>query len=141
MAVVALITVIVAAIAIGAALIIQRRTHVDAPTQPGSYEVPAMLARADFERPDAPWLVVAFSSASCLSCQDAWEKVRLLESDEVAVQEVEVSDRKELHERYGIDAVPMIVVADDEGVTRASFVGVPPAADLWAALAELREPS
>jgi hypothetical protein len=32
----------------------------------------------------------------------------------------------------------MIVVADDEGVTRGSFVGVPSAADLWAALAELR---
>ncbi|HEX4820536.1 MAG TPA: thioredoxin domain-containing protein [Acidimicrobiales bacterium] len=132
------ITALVAASAVVAALIIQRRTHVDAPTQPDSYEVPAMLDRADFARPDAPWLVVVFSSATCLSCQDAWEKVRHLESDEVAVQDVEVSTDKELHERYGIDAVPMIVVADDEGVTRASFVGVPTAADLWAALAELR---
>ena len=135
------ITALVAASAVVAALIIQRRTHVDAPTQPDSYEVPAMLDRADFARPDAPWLVVVFSSATCLSCQDAWEKVRLLESDQVAVQDVEVSEDKELHERYGIDAVPMIVVADDEGVTRASFVGVPTAADLWAALAELREPT
>jgi hypothetical protein len=33
----------------------------------------------------------------------------------------------------------MIVVADDEGVTRASFVGVPSTADLWSALAELRD--
>jgi protein-disulfide isomerase len=135
------ITVLVAAVAIGAALVIQRRTHVDAPTQPESYEVPAMLDRADFGRPDAPWLVVVFSSSTCLSCQDAWQKVQLLESDEVAVQDVEVSDDKGLHERYGIDAVPMIVVVDDEGVTRASFVGVPTAADLWAALAELRAPT
>jgi protein-disulfide isomerase len=134
------ITVIVALVAGVAALIIQRRTHVDAPTQPESFEVPAMLDRADCVRPDAPWLVVVFSSTTCLSCQDAWEKARLLESDEVAVQDVEVSDDQELHQRYGIDAVPMIVVADDEGVTRASFVGVPSAADLWAALAELREP-
>src|SRR5690242_21461942 len=111
------ITALVAASAVVAALIIQRRTHVDAPTQPDSYEVPAMLDRADFARPDAPWLVVVFSSATCLSCQDAWEKVRHLESDEVAVQDIEVSTDKELHERYGIDAVPMIVVADDEGVT------------------------
>jgi len=132
------ITLLVGVVAVFAALIIQRRTHVHAPTQPESYEVPAMLDRADFERPDAPWLVVVFSSATCLSCQDAWEKVQLLESGEVAVQDVEVSTGKELHERYGIDAVPMIVVADDEGVTRASFVGVPTAADLWAALAELR---
>ena len=132
------ITIAVAAIAVFTAAVIQRRTHIDAPTQPESYEVPAMLDRADFTRPDAPWLVVVFSSATCLSCQDAWEKAKLLESDEVAVQDVEAVDHKELHERYGIDAVPMIVVADDEGVTRASFVGVPTAADLWAALAELR---
>lgn len=141
MILVLVITVVVAAVAIGAALVIQRRTHVDAPTQPESYEVPAMLDRADFDRPDAPWLVVVFSSSTCLSCQDAWQKVQLLESDTVAVQDVEVLEHKELHERYGIDAVPMIVVADDEGVTRASFVGVPTAADLWAALAELREPT
>ena len=132
------ITVLVAAIAVVAAVVIQRRTRVDAPTQPESYEVPAMLDRSDFARPEAPWLVAVFSSETCLSCQDAWEKVRHLESDEVAVQDLEVSRDKELHERYGIDAVPMIVVVDDEGVTRASFVGVPTAADLWAALAELR---
>jgi hypothetical protein len=83
--------------------------------------------------------VAVFSSATCLSCQDAWEKARLLDSDEVAVQEIEASERKDLHERYRIDAVPMIVVVDDEGVTRASFIGVPTAADLWAALAELRQ--
>ena len=130
------LAVVVAAAA--AAYLITKRTRVEAPTQPESYEVPAMLDRADFDRPDAPWLVAVFSSETCLSCQDAWEKARLLESDEVAVQEIEVSQHKDLHDRYAIDAVPMIVVADDEGVTRASFVGVPTSADLWAALAELR---
>jgi hypothetical protein len=117
---------------------IRRRTTVDPPTQPDSFDVPAMLDRADFGRPDAPWLVAVFSSATCLSCQDAWDKARHLESDEVAVQKVEALERKDLHERYAIDAVPMIVVADEDGVTRASFVGVPSAADLWSALAELR---
>ena len=133
-----LIGVVVAVIAGSAAVVITRRTRVDPPTQPDTFEVPAMLDRADFDRPDAPWLVVVFSSSTCLSCQDAWEKVKLLDSDAVAVQDVEVSDRQDLHERYRIDAVPMIVVVDDEGVTRASFIGVPSAADLWAALAELR---
>ena len=132
------IGLVVAAVAAIAALVITRRTRVDAPTQPESFEVPAMLDRADFDRPDAPWLVAVFSSATCLSCQDAWEKAHLLESDDVAVQEIEVSAHKDLHERYRIDAVPMIVVVDDEGVTRASFLGVPTAADLWAALADLR---
>lgn len=133
-----MIAVVVAVAAVVAAVVIQRRTTVDAPTQPESFEVPAMLDRADFDRPDAPWLVAVFSSATCLSCQDAWDKARLLESDDVAVQDIEVSAHQDLHRRYRIDAVPMIVVVDDEGVTRASYVGVPTAADLWAALAELR---
>lgn len=137
----AVIAVVVATIAAAVAAVITRRTRVDAPTQPDSYAVPAMLDRADFERPEAPWLVAVFSSSTCLSCQDAWDKARHLESSEVVVQDVEAIERKDLHQRYGIDAVPMIVVADDEGVTRASFVGVPSAADLWAALAELRDPN
>ncbi|MEY2403307.1 MAG: hypothetical protein QOD38_858 [Acidimicrobiaceae bacterium] len=134
----ALIAVVVAAAAAVIAVVITRRTRVDAPTQPDSYAVPAMLDRDDFDRPDAPWLVAVFSSSTCLSCQDAWDKARHLESGEVVVQELEAVEHKDLHEKYAIDAVPMIVVADDEGVTRASFVGVPSAADLWAALAELR---
>ena len=134
----ALIAVVIAVVAVVVAVVIQRRTRVDAPTQPESFEVPAMLDRDDFDRPTAPWLVAVFSSSTCLACQDAWEKAQLLESDEVVVQEIEVSAHKDLHERYSIDAVPMIVVVDDEGVTRASFIGVPTAADLWAALADLR---
>jgi hypothetical protein len=136
----ALIAVGVALVAVVAAAVITRRTRIDAPTQPEAYAVPAMLDRADFDRPEAPWLVAVFSSSTCLSCQDAWDKARHLESDDVVVLEVEATERKNLHDRYGIDAVPMIVVADDEGVTRASFIGVPSAADLWAAMAELREP-
>jgi hypothetical protein len=135
-----LIAVVVAAGAGVVAAVITRRTRTDPPTQPDSYEVPAMLDRRDFDRPEAPWLVAVFSSATCLSCADAWDKARHLDSRDVVVQEVEVASRKDLHDRYGIDAVPMIVVADDEGVTRASFIGAPTAADLWAALAELREP-
>ena len=140
MAVQALIAVGVALVAVAVAAVIKRRTRVEAPTQPASYAVPALLDRADFARPEAPWLVAVFSSSTCLSCQDALDKARPLESAEVAVQEVEAFERKDLHQRYSIDAVPMIVIADDVGETRASFVGVPSAADLWAAMAELRAP-
>jgi hypothetical protein len=135
------IGIVVLAAAAVVAVAIARRTTVDAPTQPEGYAVPALLDRSDFERPEAPWLVAVFSSSTCLSCADAWEKARQLESNDVVVQDIEAGERKDLHQRYKIDAVPMIVVADDEGVTRASFIGVPSAADLWAALAELRAPS
>jgi hypothetical protein len=129
----------VAVVAVVVAAVVRQRTRVDAPTQV-PYSVPAQLDRDDFNRPDAPWLVVTFSSATCSSCDDAWQKAQLLESSSVAVQDVEVGARKDLHDRYAIEAVPMIVIADDDGDVRASFIGAPTAADLWAALAELREP-
>jgi hypothetical protein len=66
------------------------------------------------------------------------EKVRALESDAVAVAEAEVRAAKPLHERYGVDAVPLVLVADGTGAVRAHFFGPVPAADLWSALAELR---
>ena len=43
-----------------------------------------------------------------------------------------------MHERYGISGVPMVVIADAEGVVRKSFVGPVTATDLWAAVAEIR---
>jgi hypothetical protein len=58
----------------------------------------------------------------------------------VAVQELEATRDKAIHDRYAIEAVPTVVVADDEGVVRASFLGAPTVTDLWATVAELREP-
>jgi hypothetical protein len=131
----------VAVIATLVALIVRRRTSTDAPTQPGQYGVPAQLDRNDFERPDAPWLVVVFSSVSCDACAGMLKKASALISDDVAVQEVEFSESRALHERYDIEAVPMLLIADADGVVRGSFIGTPSAADLWAAVAELRSPS
>ncbi|MFP3906206.1 MAG: TlpA family protein disulfide reductase [Acidimicrobiales bacterium] len=123
----------------GVAYVLQRRQP-DAPTQPRTYRVPSQLDRGDFDRPDAPWLVAVFTSATCASCAGTWQKVQVLASDEVVVQEVEVSADRELHQRYRIDGVPLVVIADAGGVVRASFVGPATATDLWATVAELREP-
>jgi hypothetical protein len=132
------IAVVVGLMAIAVAVVLNRRSRPRQPARPTRYDVPTELDRGDFDRPDAPWLVAVFSSSTCLACASAWEKARQLESDDVAVQDVELTDRKDLHDRYKISAVPMTVLADDDGVVRASFVGTPTAADLWAALAELR---
>lgn len=125
--------------AVVAALIIQRRKPA-APTQPHQWEVPAQLDRADFAGPDLPWLVAVFTSAVCDSCARATAKAEVLASSVVAYEEVPYQSRKDLHERYAIDIVPMIVVAGPDGVVRASFIGVPTATDLWAAVAEARQP-
>ena len=124
----------------GVVAMILRNRGVADPEQGPSYAIPSQLDRRDFMRPEAPWLVAVFSSSTCLACQGTWEKAQLLESDEVATQEVEAVADALLHQRYGIDAVPLVVVVDAGGVVRRSFVGPPTATDLWAALAELREP-
>lgn len=120
------------------AVVLQRRRP-DPPTQ-RTFTVPDQLDRADFPRPDAAWLVAVFTSASCSTCAGVWAKAQHLDSDAVAVAELEVSADAEVHKRYGIDAVPTTVVADADGVVRRSFLGPVTATDLWAAVAELREP-
>lgn len=132
-----MVAVVVVAAAV-LALVVERRRP-DAPTQ-GDWPVPRQLDRADFDGADVPWLVAVFSSATCDSCATVLTKAAVLTSPDVAVQDVEVGARGDLHQRYGIEAVPTIVVADAEGVVRASFVGPPSATDLWAAVAEVREP-
>ena len=134
-----IIALVFIAIAVAVAAVVQRRRP-DAPTQPTSWTVPAQVDRDDFDRPDAEWLVAVFTSATCDSCAGVTGKVALLDSDAVATQNLEAVVDKAVHDRYGIDAVPTLLVADREGVVRASFVGPVTAADLWATLADLREP-
>jgi hypothetical protein len=124
-------------VAVVIALVVDRRRP-DAPTQ-GRWEVPPQLDRADFSRPDAPWLVVVFSSATCDSCRDAVTKAAVLESGDVAFEEVEFGASRQRHERYAIDAVPIVVIAGRDGVVLESFVGSPDAAELWAAMARVRD--
>ncbi|MGH9273673.1 MAG: TlpA family protein disulfide reductase [Acidimicrobiales bacterium] len=134
-----LIALALAAVALVVAAVVQRRQRPEALVRTG-YAVPAQLDRADFARPDAPWLVAVFTSATCNACAGVWDKAQHLESDAVVVQRVEhVADRA-LHDRYGIEAVPLALVVDPTGVVRASFMGPVTATDLWAAVAEAREP-
>lgn len=133
------IVAVVAVLAVLVAVVVQRRRPPATPAETG-YHVPPQLHRGDFARPDAPWLVVVFTSQTCSTCAQMWDKSRHLASDAVAVQEVEVMAERTLHDRYGIDGVPTTVVADAEGVVRASFLGPATATDLWAAVAEVRSP-
>jgi hypothetical protein len=116
---------------------LERRRRHDPPTQtPGI--PPAQLDRTDFVRPDAPWLVVLFTSSTCDSCAGLYDKAATLESREVAVTEVEYFQHPEIHERYGIDAAPMTLIADGAGVVKGSFVGAFAAPELWNEVARLR---
>jgi len=124
--------------ALGVAWVLRRRRP--APPPRDVYPVPRQLDRADFPRPDAPWLVALFSSATCEGCAGLAGKVAVLESRDVAVCDIDFEIERELHRRYEISGIPMTLVADAAGVVRAAFVGSVTATDLWAAVAECRHP-
>ncbi|HTC80274.1 MAG TPA: thioredoxin family protein, partial [Acidimicrobiia bacterium] len=131
-----LVAVAVVVVAVVVARLLDRRRP--APPTRDAYPVPAQLDRLDFPRPDAPWLFVLFSSQTCDSCAPMAARVAALDSDTVATVEVEASADKELHRRYRIEGVPMVVLADADGVVRAGFVGSVDAWELEEALATAR---
>ena len=125
-------------VAVVVASVLKRRQH-DAPTQ-GGVEMPIQLDRGDFDEPHKPWLVAVFTSATCNTCADVSTKAQVLWSDQVAVQRIDYTTNPGLHKRYKIDAVPLLVIVDERGVVKAGFLGPVKAQDLWAAMAECREP-
>lgn len=135
-----LIALALGAVAAVVAVVIQRRGRV-APTEAiAEFRAPSRLDRADFDRPDAPWLVAVFTSATCSTCADVWAKAEVLGSDQVVVQQVEEVERQDLHRRYDVHAVPIVAIADASGEVGSSFMGPVSSTHLWAALADLRSP-
>ena len=133
-----LLVVIAMAVAIAVSLVLRRRAA-DAPTQ-GGFQMPTQLDRGDFDSPDVPWLVAIFTSSTCDACADVATKAMVMASNDVAVQRIDYVDNPELHKRYRVEAVPTLVIVDDRGVVRNGFLGPMKAQDLWAAVAECREP-
>jgi hypothetical protein len=124
-------------VCLAVAYVLNRRRP-QAPTQ-GKVEVPTQLDRADFADSGRPWLIVVWTSRTCASCERVVAQARLLESPQVAYTEVPWQDRRDLHDRYHVQDVPLLVLADGEGVVRLSFVGASNFAELAAAVAEARD--
>jgi hypothetical protein len=85
-------------------------------------------------------MVAVFSSATCHACDDVVRKANVLESSQVSVIDVEFTQYRALHHKYGIESVPLVAIADAQGVVHRGFAGPVSATDLWAAVAEAREP-
>jgi alkyl hydroperoxide reductase subunit AhpF len=134
-----LLAAAIAAAAAVVALVARRRRRTDAPTQ-ARYESPQQLDRADFPHADREWLLVAFTSSTCHTCADVVAKASVAASPAVGFTEVEYNTQRDLHLRYRIEAVPTLVLADRDGVVRTAHLGRMTATDLWAAIAEAREP-
>jgi hypothetical protein len=134
-----IIALVVVVASIGAGLVLRRRQAVAAPTQP-SLSVPVQFDRADFPEADAPWAVLVFSSATCHTCADVVRKAQVLATRQVSVVDVEYGAHTALHRKYDIQAVPMVAIVDADGVVHRGFTGPVSATDLWAAVAEARDP-
>jgi hypothetical protein len=132
------IAVVLFVLLAGVAWWLERRRRQDAPTQ-ASTAPPVQLDRGDFPHPEKPWLVVLFTSESCASCEGLYDKAAPLESSDVAVAEAEYTRQRAIHDRYKIAIAPLTLVADRDGVVRASFAGAFDAADLWNEVAALRQ--
>jgi hypothetical protein len=128
------IAAIVGIIAVAA----RRRRVADVPTQ-RTFSVPAQIDRTDFGSPSEDWLVAVFTSATCPVCADVAGKVRALASRHVATCVADFASDRDLHERYRIDGVPLVVIADAHGVVRHHILGPVSATDLWAAVAAVRD--
>lgn len=131
------IALAIMAVAAIAAEVVRRARRTDPPTQPRR-QLPAQLDRADFE--GHGWLVAVFTSDSCSTCAEVVRKADVVRCGDVSVAIVSYQDHRDLHVRYGIDAVPCLVIADPDGVVRDGFLGPVTATDLWAAVADAREP-
>jgi len=132
-----LIAALLVVVAFVVAGYVQRRRP-DAPTQSRSVSIPQQLDRGDFSGASSPWLVVVFSSDTCAACETALARAEYLAGDDVHVQEVTWQVDAELHQRYSIDTVPIVVIASEDGSVEAGFVGPPATAELLAAMTSLR---
>lgn len=130
---------VIAAVIIAIARWQQNQQGADAPTQP-SWQFPAQLDPTDFASSRGQWLVVVFTSSTCSTCADVTAKAEVLASSAVSVTTVDYLEHADLHQRYEIEAVPTAVIADENGVVKRGFIGPVTATDLWAGLAEVREP-
>ena len=102
-----------------------------------AWPVPTQLERADFGEQSSPWLVAVFTSESCESCAAAIDAAQRAVRPGVAVVEIDLERGAPLHHRYGIDAVPSVLIADRAGLVRGSFAGPPAVAELTELFDEL----
>ena len=133
-----LVLVVVAAAAATLAYLVQRRRP-DAPIRTG-WTVPEQLDLLSFARPYSPFLFSFFPSASFYSCASFFSLAEPLASASLAVDGGSFDERREVHDHYAVDAVPMVLLVDTLGVVRDHHLGPVSATHLWGSLAELREP-
>ncbi len=112
------------------------RRRTDSPSVPQS-SLPVQIDRRDFEKPEKKWLLAFFSSESCSSCRTVRNLLKNIQANTIHIQEINFPKDRELHTRYGIDSVPIILIIDSDGVVTWSFAGTPSSALISDAISNL----
>lgn len=104
------------------------------------YDPPTKIERNDFPENNADILGVVFTSKTCGSCEGVLAKARAAQSGKVDIINVDYEDEKgkKLHKKYQIEAVPTLVICDENGVVSHTYIGSMTATDLWASFAQAR---
>lgn len=103
------------------AVLIQRRQS--SPEAAPSFSVPERVDRGELAGPDRPWLLAVFTSRTCSTCEEVVGELAPLASPDVAFVEIELGAARALHERYGIGAVPLMLIVDAQGTVRRHAFG------------------
>lgn len=117
-----------------ARLLRSRRKPAVAPSR--DWHLPTHIDPADLAT-GTPWVVAIFTSSTCETCQSVLTTAAPLASDDVAVLDLPYQSQRDLHDRYGIEAVPSTLVVAPDGNVVVAWIGVIEPGVLWAAVAEL----
>ncbi|MCY3925247.1 MAG: thioredoxin family protein [bacterium] len=96
-------------------------------------DIPSRIDREAFARLDAsakPWLVAVLTDSACGTCNSALERLSPVAGPTVEVVEVDADGHRELHDAYGVDAVPFTLVADRDGAVQTWILGPPTPSDI-----------
>ena len=130
-----ILILVIGVTAFGVSSLANRRMP-DSPSVPKSI-LPYQLDRSDFNNPSIDWIFALFTSDTCDACALVLSEVSKISLPNVVVQNINYSMNKSLHVRYEIDAVPILLLADQQGIVQWSFAGVPPSIAISEALVNL----
>lgn len=88
------------------------------------------FAQAGIGSPGTPWLVAVLTASACGTCGSTLQRLEPLAGSAVEVVEVDAGRHRQLHDSYGVDAVPFTLVADSDGAVQAWILGPPTAGDI-----------
>lgn len=98
------------------------RSAAQAPSD-AEHHIPEHLDAPDFHNTSADRMLVVFSSRECNTCATVVENVSQMGRPGLLIDVVEIENRPALHSKYGIDAVPTILLAEPTGQVIKSFLG------------------